>query len=246
MAETVRAMKTGAVTEEFDRAAASYDRLVAANPGYHRHLRVSARRLRLARDGEGLRVLDLGCGTGASTAALARVFPRAEIIGVDASENMLARARGKRWGPGVRFVHAKAEELTADGLDGPADAVFAAYLLRNCPDPDAALAAMAGLLKPGGRMVLHEYSVAESAVARGVWSLVCWSIVIPLGRAVTGRTELYRYLWRSVLDFDGASRLRRRMRAAGLENVRTLALTGWQRGIVHTFLGRVPSEGGPR
>ncbi|CAM3674935.1 class I SAM-dependent methyltransferase [Nocardiopsis rhodophaea] len=239
-------MKAGAVRDEFDHAAASYDRLVAANPGYHRHLRVSARRLGLPRGGEGLRVLDLGCGTGASTAALAREFPRAEIIGVDASEGMLARARAKPWGPRVRFVHARAEDLTAGDLGGPSDAVFAAYLLRNCPDPDATLATARDVLKPGGRIVLHEYSVADSAAARGVWSLVCWGVIIPLGRVVTGRSELYRYLWRSVLEFDGAAGLRRRMRAAGLENVRTLALSGWQRGIVHTFFGTVPSTFGSR
>ncbi|WP_344102368.1 class I SAM-dependent methyltransferase [Nocardiopsis rhodophaea] len=246
MARTVRGMKAGAVRDEFDHAAASYDRLVAANPGYHRHLRVSARRLGLPRGGEGLRVLDLGCGTGASTAALAREFPRAEIIGVDASEGMLARARAKPWGPRVRFVHARAEDLTAGDLGGPSDAVFAAYLLRNCPDPDATLATARDVLKPGGRIVLHEYSVADSAAARGVWSLVCWGVIIPLGRVVTGRSELYRYLWRSVLEFDGAAGLRRRMRAAGLENVRTLALSGWQRGIVHTFFGTVPSTFGSR
>ncbi|PSK97754.1 ubiquinone/menaquinone biosynthesis C-methylase UbiE [Murinocardiopsis flavida] len=228
------------VTDAFDHHAASYDRLVGANPGYHRHLRISARRLGLPSGGSGLRVLDLGCGTGASTAALARVLPRAEIIGVDASAGMLAAARAKRWPARVRFVHARAEELSAADIDGPADAVLAAYLLRNCPEPDTALAAMRALLRPGGRIVLHEYSVADSAAARAVWSLVCWSIIIPLGRAVTGRADLYRYLWRSVLDFDGAAALRARLRAAGLDSVRTAPMPGWQHGIVHTFTGRVP------
>ncbi|GAA4943780.1 class I SAM-dependent methyltransferase [Streptomonospora halophila] len=246
MAKTVRAMKAGRVGDEFDRAAAAYDLLVAANPGYHRHLRASARRLGLPRGGEGLRVLDLGCGTGASTAALAREYPRAEIIGVDASEGMLARARAKRWGPRVRFVHARAEDLAAGALGGPSDAVFAAYLLRNCPDTDAALAAVRDLLKPGGGIVLHEYSVADSVAARCVWSLVCWGVIIPLGCVATGRSALYRYLWRSVLEFDGAARLRRRMGEAGLENVRTQALGGWQRGIVHTFAGTAPAPSGSR
>ncbi|QVQ54254.1 class I SAM-dependent methyltransferase [Spiractinospora alimapuensis] len=233
-------MKTGPVTEEFDHAAASYDRLVGANPGYHRHLRVSARRLRLAQGGTGQRILDVGCGTGASTAALARVFPRAEIIGVEVSLGMLSRAREKPWPTRVRFLHARAEELTPEDLDGPVDAILAAYLIRNCPDPDETLATMCGLLPPGGRMALHEYSVADDAMARAVWTAVSWGVIIPLGRAVTGRSDLYRYLWRSVLDFDGAARLRLRMRSVGLENVRTVALGGWQRGIVHTFLGRTP------
>ncbi|MFC4564466.1 class I SAM-dependent methyltransferase [Nocardiopsis mangrovi] len=233
-------MDTGTLTEEFDTAAASYDRLVAANPGYHRHLRVSARRLGLPRGGAGLRVLDLGCGTGASTAALVSVLPRAEIIAVDASAGMLDAARAKRWPPGVRFVHARAEDLTLRDIGGPADAALAAYLLRNCPDPDRALTVMGSLLRPGGRVALHEYSVADSARARAVWHAVCWGVVIPAGRALTGRADLYRYLWRSVLAFDGAAALRDRMRAAGLEGVRTAPLPGWQYGITHTFVGRTP------
>ncbi|WP_428933738.1 methyltransferase domain-containing protein [Streptomyces sp. ACT015] len=99
----------------FDRAAHGYDTLVAANPGYHAHLRRSARRLGLGRSPEGLRVLDLGCGTGASTAALAAVLPGAEITAVDASAGMLERARAKRWPARVTFVHASAEDLTGAG-----------------------------------------------------------------------------------------------------------------------------------
>lgn len=240
MRDSVEGMKHGAVTEEFDRAAAAYDRLVGANPGYHRHLRMSVRRLGLADGGAGLRVADLGCGTGASTAALARVLPHARIIGVDASEGMLAAARAKPWPDRVSFLHARLEDLEPEHLGGEVDAVLAAYLLRNCPDPDTALERMAALMRPGGRIALHEYSVADSAAARAVWSAVCWGVVIPAGRALTGRTGLYRYLWRSVLEFDGAGRVQERMRSVGLEAVHRRPLPGWQRGITHTFTGRKP------
>ncbi|MFC9291330.1 methyltransferase domain-containing protein, partial [Streptomyces sp. NPDC057052] len=121
----------------FDHAARSYDTLVAANPGYHAHLRRSARRLGLPHGGAGLRVLDLGCGTGASTAALAAVFPEARITAVDASAGMLEQAARKRWRQEVSFVHTPAERLAEAGVEGAFDAVFAAYLFRNATDPDA-------------------------------------------------------------------------------------------------------------
>ncbi|MBV2365287.1 class I SAM-dependent methyltransferase [Streptomonospora nanhaiensis] len=243
MRGSVHGMKAGAVTAEFDRAASGYDRLVGANPGYHRDLRTSARRLGAA-PGAGVRVLDLGCGTGASTAALAAVLPGAAVIGVDASAGMLAAARAKPWPDRVRFVRARAEDLTPRDIGGPVDAVFAAYLLRNCPDPDTALAAMRALLRPGGRLALHEYSVADSAAARAVWTLVSWGVIIPLGRLVTGRADLYRYLWRSVVEFDGLARLRERVRAAGFADVRAHPLPGWQRGITHTLTARAPGGRG--
>ncbi|TDQ55568.1 class I SAM-dependent methyltransferase [Actinorugispora endophytica] len=231
------------ITAEFDHSAAAYDRLVKANPGYHEHLRRSVARLRLPGNGAGLRLLDLGCGTGASTAALLDAAPKAEIVGVDASAGMLATARAKPWPANVRFVRAGAEELAEAGVTGPFDAVLAAYLLRNCADRDAALADMRDLLRPGGRLAVHEYSVADSPAARAVWTAVCWSVIIPFGRAVSGRADLYRYLWRSVLEFDGAERLAERMRAVGLREVKVLPMTGWQTGIVHTFLGRRAREG---
>ena len=76
----------------FDHASRTYDRLTALNPGYRSELLRSARRLRLPDDGAGLRVADLGCGTGASTRALLRAAPRAHITAVDASSGMLHRA----------------------------------------------------------------------------------------------------------------------------------------------------------
>jgi ubiquinone/menaquinone biosynthesis C-methylase UbiE len=84
---------------------------------------------------------------------------------------------------------------------------------------------------------VHEYSVADSTYAKAVWTAVCWAIVIPLGRRVTGDASLYRYLWRSVLAFDGLTRLTGRMTRAGLEHVHVEPMDGWQRGIVHTIVG---------
>ncbi|GAA1379647.1 class I SAM-dependent methyltransferase [Pseudonocardia kongjuensis] len=225
------------VPTHFDDGAGDYDRLVGMNPGYHDHLRASAARMRLPRDGAGLRLLDAGCGTGASTAALLAAAPRAEIVAVDASAGMLARARSKPWPASVRFVHSTAESLADAGVTGPFDGILAAYLLRNLDDPDAQLRRFHDLLRPGGVLALHEYSVADSARARAVWHAVCWGVIVPLGRLTTGETALYRHLWRSVNTFDGIGRLRDRLRTAGFDAVHSETMTGWQNGVVHTVLG---------
>ncbi|MEV0529679.1 methyltransferase domain-containing protein [Streptomyces sp. NPDC050439] len=223
----------------FDHAAHTYDRLVSANPGYHAHLRRSARRLGLADEGAGMRVLDLGCGTGASTAALLHAAPRAEIVAVDASQGMLDRAAAKPWPPGVRFVHAPAEQLARAGVEGPFDAIFAAYLFRNLDDPDAVLAAMHELLAPQGRLGVHEYTLSGRALDRAVWTAVCKGVVLPAG-TVAGDRRLYRHLFRSVVDFDTAPAFAARVRRAGFRQVRVLPMPGWQTGIVHTVVAAAP------
>ncbi|MDL5154723.1 class I SAM-dependent methyltransferase [Actinomycetospora sp. Odt1-22] len=235
-----RAREAAEVPSAFDQDATSYDRLVGSNPGYVEHLRLSAQRLALPDDGRGLRLLDVGCGTGLSTRALLDTYPEAEIVAADASAEMLAQAREKAWPSTVRFVHSRAEELAAHGVDGPFDGILAAYLLRNLPDVTAGVKDLHALLAPGAPLAAHEYSVADSARSRAIWTAVCWTIIIPLGWRVTGDASLYRYLWRSVLHFDGVTRLTGRFRDAGFDDVRVEPVDGWQRGIVHTVLGRRP------
>jgi ubiquinone/menaquinone biosynthesis C-methylase UbiE len=196
--------------------------------------------MRLPGTGEGLRLLDAGCGTGASTAALLAVAPGAEIVAVDASRGMLDEARSKSWPASVRFVHGRIEDLAELGVTGPFDGILAAYLIRNLADPDAQLATFRALLRPGGTLAVHEYSVRDSAVARAVWSAVCWGIIIPMGRWRTGDTALYRHLWRSVPAFDGATRFRKRLQQAGFTAVHSETVPGWQRNVVHTFLADAP------
>jgi ubiquinone/menaquinone biosynthesis C-methylase UbiE len=223
----------------FDHASGSYDALVAVNPGYHRQLRRSVRRLGLRDGGAGLRVLDLGCGTGASTAALADVLPGADITAVDASAGMLERAAGKPWRSGVTFVRAPAERLAEAGVHGPFDAVLAAYLFRNVTDPDAVLSAVRDVLAPGGRLAVHEYALSGRKAHRAVWTGVCRGLVLPVA-TVLGDGDLYRHLWRSVVEFDTADRFASRVRSAGLRDVRVLPLPGWQTGITHTVVARRP------
>lgn len=220
----------------FDVGAAAYDKLVGANPGYHDHLRISAQRMRIPDGGRGLRLLDAGCGTGASTAALLEAAPHAQIVAVDASAGMLEQAASKSWPDSVSFVHSPIEQFS----DGTFDGILAAYLVRNLADPDAQLRRFLTMLRPGATLALHEYSVRDSKAAQAVWNAVCWGIIIPAGWRKTGDSTLYRHLWRSVNSFDGAAEFQRRLVAAGFTGVHSETMPGWQRGIVHTFIGEAP------
>jgi ubiquinone/menaquinone biosynthesis C-methylase UbiE len=228
------------VAASFDEGAHAYDGLVGANPGYLAHLRLSADRMGLRDGGRGLRLLDAGCGTGLSTAALLAAAPHAEIIGVDGSAGMLARATAKSWPASVRFVHSHIEQLAEAGVDGPFDGIFAAYLIRNLADPDEQLRTFRDLLRPGATLAVHEYSVRDSRLATAVWNVVCGTVIIPLGRLRTGNSDLYRYLRRSVLRFDGAAAFRERLRDNGFVDAHSLTMPGWQRNVVHTFLAQAP------
>jgi ubiquinone/menaquinone biosynthesis C-methylase UbiE len=152
---------------------------------------------------------------------------------------MLERAARKPWREGVRFVHAPAERLVDAGVEGPFDAVFAAYLFRNVADPDAVLSTVREVLAPRGRLAVHEYTLSGRAVHRAVWTGVCRGMVLPVA-ALLGDGHLYRHLWRSVVDFDTADAFAARVGAQGFDTVRVLPLPGWQTGITHTIVARRP------
>lgn len=228
----------GDIPGAFDAGAPAYDKLVDTNPGYHKHLRISAERMRIPGEGEGLRLLDAGCGTGASTAALLAVAPRAHIVAVDASAGMLEQAKAKSWPTSVSFAHSRIEDLADAGIEGPFDGIFAAYLIRNVDDKDGQLRRFRELLAPGATLALHEYSVRDSWLATAVWNAVCSAIIIPSGQLRSGDASLYTYLRRSVNTFDGVRAFRHRLQNNGFESVRSETMPGWQRNIVHTFLAQ--------
>ena len=243
------AITTDNVFEAFDEVADRYDLMVGLNPGYHSHLRSAAEALLERVSQPAQQLADLGCGSGASTRALvdavhARGVP-ARIIGIDASAGMLDQARAKSWPPGVSFEVGMAEELAfareSWGLSNPVPGVFAAYLFRNVTERDKVLAAVFDLLAEEGTFVVQEYSVGGSRLAAAIWSLVCWSVVIPLSWLTSRQTRLYRYLWRSVLAFDSVDTFVDRLYAAGFVDVQVRTVSGWQHNILHTFRARKPA-----
>jgi ubiquinone/menaquinone biosynthesis C-methylase UbiE len=265
------------VPADFDIVAGTYDKLVMRNPGYLDHLALSAKRLDLPSSGEGLRILDLCCGTGLSTAPILSIYPTATVVGLDASAGMLDLARSKpanqhagvtfvlgdamNAGPALAAALASGDEpgehvehvergergergATASGAhpDVQFDAILMAYGIRNMPDADACLQSIRTLLKPGAPICFHEYSVADSPRAKGTWTFVAWGIIIPSGLITSRHTRIYRYLWKSVMDFDGKRAFEDRLRRAGFTDVRTEPMDGWQKDIVHSFLARAPKD----
>jgi len=225
------------VPTDFNRVARRYDLLNALNPGYSKHLRWSAERMNLTAEA---RILDLCCGTGLSTEALVECYPNAEIHALDGSTGMLDVARNKPRLDRVHFIEGDAMNPRAAGVEGTFDGILMAYGIRNMSDPDLCLRRILDLLRPGGVVAFHEYSVADSKRSRAIWNAVAGTIIIPFGRVATGSADLFRYLRRSVNEFDGATAFRDRLARAGFVNVVAQSMDGWQRGIVHTFTARKP------
>ncbi len=239
------------LADAFDRAAPTYDAMVALSPGYHDQLRTAADALvdRLpAGEGSELNVLDLGCGSGASTRALLDSWSsrrgswgELSVSGVDASEGMVEQARAKAWPPGVTLVVSDAVAHLESLPSGSVDGVLAAYLLRNVPDRARLVREVARVLRPGGAFVLHDYSVAGNTRAKVLWAAVCHGIIIPLAVVKHSDVPLHRYLYTSVRDFDSVQRICERLLSAGLVGVRHRSYPGWQHGLVHTVVGSAPS-----
>ncbi len=240
------------LADAFDRAAPTYDAMVALSPGYHDQLRTAAEALvdRLPRGADDRRstVLDLGCGSGASTQAVLDAWSAAgrdagtlDVTGVDASDGMVAQARAKTWPDGVDLVVSDAVAYLRELPDASVDGVLGAYLLRNVPDRAALVTEVARVLRPGGAFVIHDYSVAGSARAQAIWAAVCHGIIIPLAVVKRSDVPLHRYLYTSVRDFDSVGRICERLQSAGLVDVRHRSYPGWQDGVVHTVVGSAPA-----
>ena len=247
---------TESLAAAFDEVAPRYDLMVALNPGYHAHLRMAANGLvewlpypQHESESPPIGLLDLGCGSGASTRAVLEaaqsVGLRLAIVGADASAGMLDQARAKDWPVSVRFEVGQAEEIVGShewlGLDDPIQGAFAAYLFRNVAERDKLLAGLFDLLADGGVLVVQEYSVAGSRLwTKALWTAVCWLAIIPLGWLMSPGSQLYRYLCRSVRAFDSVQTFVDRLYGAGFVDVEVRTVPGWQRGILHTFRARKP------
>ncbi len=229
----------------FDRIAGIYDALNGGmTAGLHHRWR--ARAVDLARVGPGSRVLDVATGTGDLALELARrVTPGGEVVGSDFSEGMLARARVKaaQRGAGassevpVRFEWGDALELPYE--DDSFDAATVGFGVRNFSDLPRGLGEMARVVRPGGRVVVLEFTTPTRAPLSLFYRLWFDRIVPVLGR-LAGDPDAYSYLPESVKRFPVPPVLAAEMERVGVEELSWLLTAG---GIVTIHAGTVSAEG---
>ncbi len=224
------------VSTMFDEVSPRYDLLNdVLSAGQTRLWRVQTTRALQPR--KGMRVLDLAAGTCTSSAVIARHGAR--VTAADFSAGMLAEGRRRQGGnPLIDFVQADAMDLPF--ADGSFDAATISYGLRNVADPRKALAEMRRVVKPGGRIVIAEFSRPPAAAIRGPYRFYT-KRVMPLvaGLVNSGAREAYRYLGESIEAWPDQTELAGWLREAGFERVAYRDLTF---GIVALHRGFVPRE----
>jgi demethylmenaquinone methyltransferase/2-methoxy-6-polyprenyl-1,4-benzoquinol methylase len=183
----------------------------------------------------GAAALDVCCGTGDLTLELAnRVAPGGHVIGCDFSEPMLDLAREKarrRGAEGIRFEWGDALDLPYDS--GRFDSVTVGFGVRNFADREAGLREMARVLRPGGTMVVLEFTRPRRPPFSTFYSLWFDRIAPLLGR-ISDDPQAYAYLAESVRSFPGPHGLAEMMDRAGLGGIRYAILAG---GIVTIHTG---------
>jgi demethylmenaquinone methyltransferase/2-methoxy-6-polyprenyl-1,4-benzoquinol methylase len=173
----------------------------------------------------GARALDLCCGTGDLSLALREGCPRAEVVGLDFSRQMLVRAHEKAaGGRPVPFVQGDASGVPF--ADASFDAVTIAFGLRNLASVEAGLAEMRRLLRPGGRAVVLEFSKPVVPLFREAFNLYFAHVLPRIGGIVSGSMGAYSYLPASVKAFPDQRRLKEMMERAGFAGVRYRNLSG--------------------
>jgi demethylmenaquinone methyltransferase/2-methoxy-6-polyprenyl-1,4-benzoquinol methylase len=232
------AEKAARVRGVFDSVAGKYDLMNdLMSGGLHRLWK----RFALSQTGlqPGMRALDVAAGTCDLGAGLARQVGSSGLaVLTDINREMLARGRDRLLDEGVfgnvAFVIADAERLPF--ADASFDSVTIGFGLRNVTDKPAALASMRRVLRPGGRLLVLEFSKPRGEVLRSAYDAWSFNVLPALGRMVANDEASYRYLAESIRMHPDQQALAAMMRDAGLEDVRFHNLAG---GIVALHLGCV-------
>ncbi|NJQ02921.1 demethylmenaquinone methyltransferase [Streptomyces zingiberis] len=220
------------VAAMFDDVAPKYDLTNdVLSLGQTRLWRKAVVRAVAARPGE--TVLDLAAGTGTSSQPFAAAG--AYVVPCDFSLGMLREGRKRQ--PGLPFTAGDATKLPF--ADGSFDAVTISFGLRNVQDTDAALAELLRVTKPGGRVVICEFSHPTWAPLRTVYTEYLMRALPPIATTVCTNPDAYVYLAESIRAWPDQPALAGRLQKAGWSKVAWRDLTG---GIVALHRG-VKTEG---
>ncbi|MGQ7246687.1 bifunctional demethylmenaquinone methyltransferase/2-methoxy-6-polyprenyl-1,4-benzoquinol methylase UbiE [Halomonas sp. V046] len=228
--------KASRVADVFHSVATRYDVMNdLMSFGIHRLWK----RLTIERAGvrPGHSVLDIAGGTGDLALKFSRlVGPSGKVVLADINASMLGVGRDKLLdhgaGGNVEYVQANAECLPF--LDNTFDCITIAFGLRNVTDKDSALASMARILKPGGRLLVLEFSKPDNALLTKAYDEYSFRVLPRVGELVAGDADSYRYLAESIRMHPDQDTLKAMMESAGLERVEYTNLTG---GIVALHRG---------
>lgn len=228
--------KAKLVADVFHSVAAKYDVMNdLMSMGIHRIWK------RFAIDCSGVRagqtVVDIAGGTGDLTAKFSKlVGPTGKVILADINDSMLKVGRDKLTNKGivgnVEYVQANAEALPFP--DNSVDLITIAFGLRNVTDKDKALASMYRILKPGGRLLVLEFSKPENDMLSKVYDAYSFHALPKMGQLIAGDAESYQYLAESIRMHPDQDTLEGMLKNVGFENTEYFNLTG---GIVALHRG---------
>ncbi|MBE9526303.1 MAG: bifunctional demethylmenaquinone methyltransferase/2-methoxy-6-polyprenyl-1,4-benzoquinol methylase UbiE [Proteobacteria bacterium] len=228
--------KVAKVAEVFHSVAANYDLMNdLMSMGVHRIWK----RLTIEKSGvrRGHHVLDLAGGTGDLTAKFSKmVGVDGQVILGDINDSMLKVGRARLLDKGivgnVEYVQANAECLPFP--DNSFDCITIAFGLRNVTDKDAALASMYRVLKPGGRLLVLEFSKPVAPGLSPLYDFYSFKILPTMGKIFANDSESYRYLAESIRMHPDQETLKEMMSNAGFDRCDYSNLTG---GIVALHRG---------
>ena len=224
------------VQEQFDPIAGTYD-LADALLSFGLDARWRTRAIRLLGLEEGDRVLD-ACGGTAGLARLAagRVGPKGRLTVYDFNLPMMEAGqktlRPKEARAPISFVQGDAEDVSF--RDGSFDAVTIGFGIRNLAHPEKGLDEFLRVLRPGGQLMILEFSLPVNTLLRSLYHLYSFYWMPLAGRLICGTSAPFRYLAESIRVFPTPDELAGRIRNAGFSNVRFRRLST---GIAVVYLG---------
>jgi demethylmenaquinone methyltransferase/2-methoxy-6-polyprenyl-1,4-benzoquinol methylase len=210
--------KAARVRGVFDSVAPSYDLMNdLLSGGLHRAWK--AYTVAVANVQAGDRVLDIAGGTGDLARAFApRVGERGRVVLTDINEAMLRTGRDRLLDEGRVLPTAACDAEHLPFADGSFDLVSVAFGLRNMTHKDAALREMCRVLRPGGRLLVLEFSRPAPAL-RKAYDLYSFKFMPLVGKLVAGDADSYRYLAESIRMHPDQAALKVMMQAAGFGHV---------------------------